>query len=178
MGYQMHPETNRDIWIYSPDGELTMLLATRHNERAGAIAPDGTLFAYVSDEKGSDEVYLRTRAPRPVGSGRFRPLVDRSGVEPQRAPALLPRGRRDHESCRSVEPVQRCASANPRSTSGPMGCTATASAIRPFDVAPDGSLILLLTEPSDVRTRVVLELRSAVISQRTLKARIATFCGC
>ena len=59
MGYGVHPVTNRDIWIRRPGGEITMLLETPANERAPAIAPVGRLFAYVSDEEGSDQIYLR-----------------------------------------------------------------------------------------------------------------------
>ena len=59
MGYGVHPVTNRDIWIRQPDGEITLLLETPANERAPAITPFGRLFAYVSDEEGSDAIYLR-----------------------------------------------------------------------------------------------------------------------
>jgi hypothetical protein len=59
MGYGVHPVTNRDIWIRRPDGEITILLETPANERAPMIAPAGRLFAYVSDEEGSEQIYLR-----------------------------------------------------------------------------------------------------------------------
>jgi len=59
MGYGVHPVTNRDIWIRASDGKITLLLQSPANERAPAIAPFARLFAYVSDEEGSDEVYLR-----------------------------------------------------------------------------------------------------------------------
>ncbi len=59
MGYFIDPDTSRDIWAIGPDGTLKMILQTQHNERAGAISPDGKLFAYVTDEEGSDDVFIR-----------------------------------------------------------------------------------------------------------------------
>jgi Tol biopolymer transport system component len=59
MGYGVHPVTNRDIWVRRPDGEITVILETPANERAPAIAPTRQLFAYVSDEEGSDQIYVR-----------------------------------------------------------------------------------------------------------------------
>jgi serine/threonine-protein kinase len=155
MGYQIHPETNRDIWALSPGGELSMVLATRHNERAGALSPDGSLFAYVSDEEGGDEIFLRQfpdsgRKWRVSRDGGVAPLWTRDGRE------LLFR--------RGVEILS-------------VGISGSGTALRigspevvfssdrlyldrfgnpTYDIAPDGELIVPLTEPSDLRTRVVL----------------------
>ena len=59
MGYGVHPVTNRDIWLAPPGGKPTVILETPANERAPAIAPFGRLYAYVSNEEGTDEIYLR-----------------------------------------------------------------------------------------------------------------------
>ncbi len=86
MGYGIDPVTSRDIWIRRPDGVTTMLLETPANERAAAIAPTGRLFAYVSDEEGSDEIYLRDldapeRRWRVSTAGGGSPLWSRDGRE-------------------------------------------------------------------------------------------------
>ncbi len=86
MGYGVHPVTNRDIWIRQPDGEITILLQTPANERTATIAPTGRLFAYVSDEEGSDQVYLRDldaleRRWRVSTEGGVSPVWSRDGRE-------------------------------------------------------------------------------------------------
>ena len=86
MGYGVHPVTNRDIWIRPPDGEITLLLETPANERAPAIAPVARLFAYVSDEEGTDEIYLRDldaleRRWRVSNGGGGSPIWSRDGRE-------------------------------------------------------------------------------------------------
>ena len=86
MGYGVHPVTSRDIWIRSPDGEIAMLLATPANERSPAIAPVARLFAYVSDEEGSDQIYLRDldameRRWRVTTEGGQGPIWSRDGRE-------------------------------------------------------------------------------------------------
>jgi Tol biopolymer transport system component len=70
-----------------PEGEVVPLLATAAGERTPAVSPDGRWMAYVSDESGRDEVYVR---PFPdVQSARWQvsvngatePLWSRSGKE-------------------------------------------------------------------------------------------------
>jgi Tol biopolymer transport system component len=54
------PETNWDLWVLSPDGKETQpLLATQYVERDACVSPDGRWLAYVSDESGTDEIYVR-----------------------------------------------------------------------------------------------------------------------
>ncbi|HEV8455226.1 MAG TPA: protein kinase [Gemmatimonadales bacterium] len=67
---------NRDIWILSTGSgdSVRPLLRTPFDERSIALSPDGKWLAYVSNEAGSDEVYLRRLE---AGSGRWR--VSRSG---------------------------------------------------------------------------------------------------
>ncbi len=55
------PETNWDIWMLSlADGKTSVLLRTRFRERDARVSPDGQRIAYVSDESGNDEIYVRT----------------------------------------------------------------------------------------------------------------------
>jgi eukaryotic-like serine/threonine-protein kinase len=66
-----HPETSRDIWTAPMDSveAAVALLRTPFNERQIALTPDGRWLAYVSNETGADEVYLRRPQP---GSPRWR----------------------------------------------------------------------------------------------------------
>src|SRR5688572_26914350 len=76
--------TTRDVWVGSLDsarGERP-LLRTPFNERSIAISPDGKWLAYVSNEAGSDELFVRRLEE---GSGRWR--VPRGGAgEPRWGP--------------------------------------------------------------------------------------------
>jgi hypothetical protein len=54
-------ETGSDLWVLSTDGALAVpFLATRAFEGDGAFSPDGRWAAYVSDESGREEVYVRS----------------------------------------------------------------------------------------------------------------------
>jgi len=76
--------TGRDLWLLDmTTGEATPFLVTHHQERAPKISPDGALLAYVSDESGSSEVYLRTF---PDTSGKWIVSAD-GGTEPVWAPS-------------------------------------------------------------------------------------------
>ena len=55
------PETKTDLWVLPMQGDRkpTPLLRTEYNERSGQFSPDGHWIAYISDESGSDEIYVR-----------------------------------------------------------------------------------------------------------------------
>jgi serine/threonine-protein kinase len=84
--YEAHPETLRDIWLLPTGGEPEPFLITSFEERAPAFSPDGRWIAYVSDQSGRDEVYVRPYpGPGPAftvstGGGR-EPVWARSGSE-------------------------------------------------------------------------------------------------
>ena len=72
---EAHPSTRGDIWVLSPDGgETTPWLATRFDEHSGAFSPDGSRVAYVSDETGQHEVFVR-----PFADGGSKRQVSRGG---------------------------------------------------------------------------------------------------
>ena len=65
---EQHPQTRRDLMLLSLEGddasgwkpgEVSVILNTAANERSPIISPDGRWLAYVSDESGRDEVYVR-----------------------------------------------------------------------------------------------------------------------
>jgi len=81
---QSVPHTNRDLMVMSVDSPRTLrpYLVTSFEERAPAMAPDGRWLAYVSNESGRDEVYVRAY-PNPAG--RWQVSVA-GGLEPRWAP--------------------------------------------------------------------------------------------
>ncbi len=54
-------ETKSDLWVLPLQGDRKPipLLRTQFNERSGQFSPDGRWIAYISDESGSDEIYVR-----------------------------------------------------------------------------------------------------------------------
>ena len=78
--------TNRDLWVFSMrDRRASPLLATPRDERAARLSPDGRFLAYVSDQSGDAEVYVRSF---PDSSGTW--LVSQGGGT---EPAWSPTGR-------------------------------------------------------------------------------------
>ena len=68
-----------DIWILARDGEYKSFLNGPNNERSGRFSPDGSAFAYVSDESGGEfQVYV---TPYP-GPGRRVPVSIDGGLSP------------------------------------------------------------------------------------------------
>ncbi len=81
---EWHPQNMRDIWIYSEAGhpQTESIIATPFDEYAPKFSPDGRWLAYVSNESGRYEVYVR---PFPKGHGRWLVSVG-GGTEPLWSP--------------------------------------------------------------------------------------------
>lgn len=79
------PDTQGDIWILPLEGDRTPKAYLRGpaHERAAALSPDGRWLAYVSDESGRDEVYVRA-FPDPGPPVQISPD---GGGEPRWAPS-------------------------------------------------------------------------------------------
>ena len=75
---EQHPSTGRDIWLRRRNGERTPWAANEADESAPRFSPDGTRIAYVSNESGEAEVYVRTLN----GSGPVRRVSTSGGSEP------------------------------------------------------------------------------------------------
>lgn len=72
-----------DIGIWRKDsGTEEMLLATRYSELQPSLSPDERFMAYVSDESGRREVYVRDM----TGSGRRVSVSSEGGDEPVWSP--------------------------------------------------------------------------------------------
>jgi Tol biopolymer transport system component len=80
LGYLISPESSRDLWVFPlGSGSPAEVLKTPANERAPVFSPDGELIAFVSDEEGRDQVYVREF---PEG-GRNWKVSTEGGVSPQ-----------------------------------------------------------------------------------------------
>jgi eukaryotic-like serine/threonine-protein kinase len=55
------PKTGNDLWLLSLDGERKPYpyLRTQFSEQTPRISPDGRWVAYLSDESGRNEIYVR-----------------------------------------------------------------------------------------------------------------------
>ncbi len=62
-------QTKGDIWVLPIGGDKKPFpfLQTESNEQDGRFSPDGHWVAYVSDESGRDEIYVRTFSPDAPG---------------------------------------------------------------------------------------------------------------
>ena len=75
---EQHPSTGRDIWLLGRNGARTALVATPADESAPRFSPDGRWIAYVSNESGQAEVYVRASG----GAGAGRQVSAGGGTEP------------------------------------------------------------------------------------------------
>ncbi|MBI4479946.1 MAG: PD40 domain-containing protein [Acidobacteria bacterium] len=75
-----HPTNREDIWVVPLEGERkpSLFLQTPFDELVPQISPDGHWLAYLSDESGRFEVYVR---PFPSSSGKWQ-ISTEGGVEP------------------------------------------------------------------------------------------------
>ena len=143
--------------------KATPLLNSPFDEGFGVFSPDGRHFAYVSDESGRDEVYVRTFTPpgATAASGAGKWLVSSGGGQ-------TPRWRRDgkelfyrHEGRVLSVPID---TARPSFTPGrPVELfSARGALVTQWDVAPDGQRFLMPLLPildDDEPIRVTLNWR-------------------
>ena len=97
----LDPETGWDVWVLSMEGDLEPepFLKTSSNEFQPALSPDGRWLAYVSNESGSDEIYV-TSFPEPGGKWR---ISSEGGREPAWNPSGGELFYRDDERMMAVE---------------------------------------------------------------------------
>lgn len=74
---EQHSATGRDVWLMRRNGERVAIANSQAEESAPRVSPDGRWIAYVSNESGSSEVYLR-----PMDGGTARKLSTGGGTEP------------------------------------------------------------------------------------------------
>ena len=77
---ESHPDTQEDVWMFSPvSGETEPLVAGVASEGSARLSSSGAWVAYVSDETGSQEVYVQSvqtpgRRVRVSSAGGIRPV--------------------------------------------------------------------------------------------------------
>jgi serine/threonine-protein kinase len=133
-------ETSADIWVRVMDGSSPAepFLATEFNEQDPAISPDGKWIAYVSDETGSREVFVRSYpdngAAWQVSNNTGRnPIWSRDGTE-----LFFASGRKLMAVPVRPTPDGAFAAGRPEELfEGYLG----SNRIRDFDVAPDGRFV-------------------------------------
>ena len=103
--HSIDPQTARDLWVLPMEGDRKpwVFLKTSFDERNGQFSPDGRWVAYMSNESGRKEIYIRPFAA-PAASGAAATPLPGSG-----------RCRRRAASIRGGGPTARSST-----TSGPM----------------------------------------------------------
>jgi serine/threonine-protein kinase len=156
---------DRDIWMRALSGDTTVVaLATSANdEKEPRPSPDSRWLAYVSNESGREEVYVKALAP---GGGRV-PVSVGGGGEPLWAPqglrVIYRTGEQVLEATIATTPTLRV-SGRRVLFSGSYG----SDVFHPnYDVAPDGKSFVMV-QPVDQSRGLVMVLNWA----RELKARI------
>ena len=68
--HSLDPQTKADLWVLPLFGDRTpqVFLQTEFSEEFGQFSPDGHFIAYVSDESGRNEVYIR---PFPASDSKW-----------------------------------------------------------------------------------------------------------
>jgi serine/threonine protein kinase len=85
---EIHPTRRRDIWLMSLDGDRQArpLLTSDADEWGARFSPDGQWLAYVSNETGREEIFIRPTGPtggrkRLSSDGGIGPVWGRGGRE-------------------------------------------------------------------------------------------------
>jgi eukaryotic-like serine/threonine-protein kinase len=147
--------TGNDVWVLPLVGERRAepLIATANNEGNGVVSPDGRWIAYISDESGRIEVYVRG-FPRSSGKwqvsteGAREPLWSRGGRE------LFYRALEGNLKVVAVtlDPVFSAGKAR-LVYSGPFRMGGRTN----YDITPEGDRFLIVTEAAPIKQlRVVL----------------------
>ena len=144
--YTDRPETARDLGVLPMDGDRMPVpfLATPFQERAGAFSPDGHWLAYVSDESGRDEVYVR---PYP-GPGQEHTISTNGGDEPvwsrDGRELFYRNGDQMHVVAIDAAEPFRAAAPELLFVGTYDSDTSAASGASNYDVAPNGQRLLML----------------------------------
>ena len=141
------PKTSWDLWTVSlrSGGRTTVFLQTEFAEGHGRLSPDGRWMAYVSNESGTNEVYVR---PFPPSSGKSK-ISAAGGTEP--------RWRRDGKELFYVAPDRKLMSVSVQAastlrTSVPKALFDTHMSQNGewgYDVTPDGQRFVISVPVGD-----------------------------
>ena len=131
-------ETGRDILLVSPRDRMPQpLVASRADETSPRFSHDGRWLAYVSNETGRNEVYVRPS----TGQVRSRQISREGGTEPVWAPSGLDLFYREGDRMMSVA-IQTSQNPSPRVLF--VGDFARGTIDSPnYDVLPDGQFVMI-----------------------------------
>jgi len=134
-------KTKSDIWVLPLDGDRKPIpfLATEFVERTGRFSPDGHWVAYMSDESGQEEIYVRSFSLNPSGtaaeiSGKWLISNDRG---------VAPRWRSDGRELY----YQSLSTGKIMAVEVVPGALFRAGTPRPLEVSPGGTWSLLKNQP-------------------------------
>ena len=149
--YQTAPRNGWDVLYLERHGDVWVrneILTTPFDEQMAAISPNGRVLAYVSDESGRDEVYIRS-----FPEDGFKSVVStKGGTKPRWGPTgdelFYVQGATLMAASISTSPV-----AQVQSTAELFRDSVLAREVRtiPYDVSADGSRFLLV-EPVNTET--------------------------
>ena len=147
-----------DIWTLPPDDEPSALVTSPFDERSPMFSPDGRWLAYVSNESGQDEVYVRPY-PGPGSrvlistEGGLAPVWSRDGLE-------LYYRHEEQMMVVSIEEGAGFAPGTPRVLfTAPYPFGAVYRGNPSYDVSPDGRFLMIRSDAEDTmspRLHVVL----------------------
>ena len=146
--YEIDLARGRDVLLYRAGHPLTAVVATPANERSPVLSPDGRWLAYVSDASGRDEVHLK-----PVDLSMEAVQLTNNGAS---EPMWTSTGLFYREGNRMMRVILG---------SGPPGALQTVfegeferdpgANLAAYDVAPDGTFVMLKTARVTREVRVV-----------------------
>jgi Tol biopolymer transport system component len=139
-------KTGWDIFLLSvsENANLTPLIQTRFNEDWPAFSPDGRWLAYMSNESGTGEIYVR---PFPIKGGKWQVSVA-GGTQPQWGQEgkelfyLAPGGILTVAQLEPGEKSLKVGHIESLSPTGILGFSGLGG--RPYNVAPDGQRFLVI----------------------------------
>jgi serine/threonine-protein kinase len=159
------PSDGFDLWLLPPKGRPESILKTSFNEIGAMFSPDGRWIAYVSDESGQYEVYVRE-----YETGMKQPISVGGGTEPVWSPNGRELYYRNKEWMMAVniETEPRFVAGKPRMMfEAPYA--ESAAAYPNFDITPDGNRFIMIQNTLEsAATRVVVVLNWL----EELKARV------
>ena len=144
----------KSIFVLLPDGEVQDFLVTPQGETSPMFSPNGRFIAYVSDESGQNEIYVR---PYPSRSGGQRKVSSEGGTEPVWArngtEIYYRNGNRMMAAEVATEPfevIDRIELFVDRFLKGSIDTPS-------YDVAPDGRFLMFEEDPDDSVSVIVVQ---------------------
>ena len=144
-------ENRGDIFYRDREGAEHAFAASAAGETAPTLSPDRHWLAFVSDESGKREVYVR---PFPTGEGRWQISAD-GGIEPRWSKNGREIIYRDGELFLAVPVVAGPGIAIGRVDTLFRGPYATSTMRAVYDVSRDGSELIIVGAASESRTLAV-----------------------